>query len=240
MEGENCKCIETKMKNDMAIILEKYTTDKDNLIQILNEIQEKFGYIPKIAQMEISKYLNISMAEIYGVITFYSRFTLEPKGKYAISVCLGTACFVKGSEQILNRLKDKYRRKLAEADIDDNTRYELLQRLEGTKNHDKLCHGDFNPSNVIIKDNGEYHIIDWAHATQGNASADVAKTFLLFSVNGQAELAEKYLNMITEKGGLEKRGIQRWIPIVAAVQLKKGEVEDRKTLEKWVDVVDYE
>ena len=107
MEGENCKCIETKMKNDMAIILEKYTTDKDNLIQILNEIQEKFGYIPKIAQMEISKYLNISMAEIYGVITFYSRFTLEPKGKYAISVCLGTACFVKGSEQILNRLKDR-------------------------------------------------------------------------------------------------------------------------------------
>lgn len=63
---------------------------------------------------------------------------------------------------------------------------------------------------------------------------------MLFSVNGQAELAEKYLNMITEKGRLEKRGIQRWIPIVAAVQLKKGEVEDRKTLEKWVDVVDYE
>ena len=141
---------------------------------------------------------------------------------------------------LLNRLKDKYRRKLAEADIDDNTRYELLQRLEGTKNHDKLCHGDFNPSNVIIDANGEYSIIDWAHATQGNASADVAKTFLLFSVNGQAELAEKYLNMITEKGRLEKRGIQRWIPIVAAVQLKKGEVEDRKTLEKWVDVVDYE
>ena len=99
---------------------------------------------------------------------------------------------------------------------------------------------EHSKDNVIIKDNGEYHIIDWAHATQGNASADVAKTFLLFSVNGQAELAEKYLNMITEKGGLEKRGIQRWIPIVAAVQLKKGEVEDRKTLEKWVDVVDYE
>ena len=96
----------------------------------------------------------------------------------------------------LNRLKDKYRRKLAEADIDDTTRYELLQRLEGTKNHDKLCHGDFNPSNVIINENGEYSIIDWAHATQGNASADVAKTFLLFSLNGQTELAEKYLNLL--------------------------------------------
>ena len=140
----------------------------------------------------------------------------------------------------LNRLKDKYRRKLAEADIDDTTRYELLQRLEGTKNHDKLCHGDFNPSNVIINENGEYSIIDWAHATQGNASADVAKTFLLFSLNGQTELAEKYLNVFTEKSGIEKRGIQRWVPIVAAVQLKKGGAENREFLEKWIDVVDYE
>ena len=141
---------------------------------------------------------------------------------------------------LLNRLKDKYRRKLAEADIDDTTRYELLQRLEGTKNHDKLCHGDFNPSNEIINENGEYSIIDWAHATQGNASADVAKTFLLFSLNGQTELAEKYLNVFTEKSGIEKRGIQRWVPIVAAVQLKKGGAENREFLEKWIDVVDYE
>ena len=140
----------------------------------------------------------------------------------------------------LNRLKDKYKRKLSEADIDDTTRYELLQRLEGTKNHDKLCHGDFNPSNVIINENGEYSIIDWAHATQGNASADVAKTFLLLSLNGQTELAEKYLNVFTEKSGLEKRGIQRWIPIVAAVQLKKGGAENKEFLEKWIDVVDYE
>ena len=107
MENENCQCIENQIKEDMVQILEKYTTDRDNLIQILNETQEKFGYIPKTSQLEISKYLNIPMAEVYGVITFYSRFTLEPKGKYPISVCLGTACFVKGSEQILNRLKDR-------------------------------------------------------------------------------------------------------------------------------------
>ena len=107
MENENCQCIENQIKEEMVQILEKYTTDRDNLIQILNETQEKFGYIPKTSQLEISKYLNIPMAEVYGVITFYSRFTLEPKGKYAISVCLGTACFVKGSEQILNRLKDR-------------------------------------------------------------------------------------------------------------------------------------
>lgn len=100
-------CVEKQMKEDCQNILKNYSNDKDNLIQILNQIQEKFGYIPQIAQKEISNYLKISMAEIYGVITFYSRFTLEPKGKYAISVCLGTACFVKGSEQILNRVKDR-------------------------------------------------------------------------------------------------------------------------------------
>ena len=76
------------------------------LITILNEVQEKYGYIPKVAQEEIASYLNIPLAEVYGVITFYSRFTLEPKGKYNISVCMGTACFVKGSKEILERAKE--------------------------------------------------------------------------------------------------------------------------------------
>ena len=77
-----------------------------NLIQILNEIQETYGYISKEAQTEISEYLSIPLAEIYGVITFYSRFTLKPKGKYNIAVCLGTACFVKGSEKVLDKIKE--------------------------------------------------------------------------------------------------------------------------------------
>lgn len=102
-----CECIDNKIKEDMKKILDVYKVDKENLIPILNDVQEKYGYISKIAQLEISKYLSVPMAEIYGVITFYSRFTLEPKGKYNISVCLGTACFVKGSQAILDRLKDR-------------------------------------------------------------------------------------------------------------------------------------
>ena len=88
-------------------ILEKYPKEKDQLIMILNDVQEKYGYIPKQAQIVISEELSIPMAEIYGVITFYSRFTLEPKGKYNISICLGTACFVKGSQSILDRAKER-------------------------------------------------------------------------------------------------------------------------------------
>ena len=105
--SNKCKCGNENKDEKIAKILEKYTQDKSNLIQILNEVQETYGYIPEYAQLEISKYLNLEMAEIYGVITFYARFSLKPKGKYNIAVCLGTACFVKGSEQILERVKQK-------------------------------------------------------------------------------------------------------------------------------------
>lgn len=102
-----CNCGEEKKDERIQKILSKYTDDKSNLIQILNEVQETYGYIPKNVQLEISEYLKMSMAEVYGVITFYSRFSLKPKGKYNVAVCLGTACFVKGSEQILERVKQK-------------------------------------------------------------------------------------------------------------------------------------
>ena len=102
-----CNCGENHKDEKMEKILSKYEKDKSNLIQILNEVQESYGYIPKQAQLDISEYLDIPMAEIYGVITFYSRFSLEPKGKYNVAVCLGTACYVKGSEKILDKLKEK-------------------------------------------------------------------------------------------------------------------------------------
>lgn len=108
MEKNKKKCCQNCGKDEeLEKILLIYKQDKDNLIQILNDIQEHYGYIPKHAQIELSKYLGIPMAEIYGVITFYSRFTLKPKGKYHIAVCLGTACYVKGSGKIMDRLKER-------------------------------------------------------------------------------------------------------------------------------------
>ena len=98
---EGCNGVDVELEE----MLHKYKQDKSNLIQILNEVQEYYGYVPQKAQLAISNYLNIPMAEIYGVITFYARFTLKPKGKYHVAICLGTACFVKGSEQIIERAK---------------------------------------------------------------------------------------------------------------------------------------
>ena len=114
----NCEGCEGSKDLNLENILNKYKKDKDNLIQILNEVQEFYGYVPENAQKAISEYLSVPMAEIYGVVTFYSRFTLKPKGKYHIAVCLGTACFVKGSEKILDRAKERLKIDIGETTKD--------------------------------------------------------------------------------------------------------------------------
>ncbi len=141
---------------------------------------------------------------------------------------------------LLNKLKDKMKRKISQADLDATTRYDLHTRLEGMPKHTKLCHGDFNPSNVIIAKDGTPYIIDWSHATQGNASADVARTYLLFWLNGDIDGARDYLDLFCQKTDTAKQYVQKWMPIVAASQSVKGNEKEREFLLSWVDVVDYE
>lgn len=121
--GETCKCQCGSKDEKLEEILNKYEKNKSNLIQILNEVQEYYGYIPEKAQLAISNYLGMEMAEIYGVITFYSRFTLKPKGKYNIAVCLGTACFVKGSEKLLDTAKETL--KIKEGETTEDGKFSL-------------------------------------------------------------------------------------------------------------------
>ena len=92
----------------MLDILDKYRGDSTALISILNEIQEKFDYLPMNALEEVSKILHISLAKIYGVVTFYSQFKLNKPGKYNIKSCHGTACYVKNAGMITNTLKFDY------------------------------------------------------------------------------------------------------------------------------------
>ena len=141
---------------------------------------------------------------------------------------------------LLNKLKDKMDRKIGESGIAPEIKYELHTSLEGMPKHKKVCHGDFNPSNIIIGNDGTPYIIDWAHATQGNASADVARTYLLFCLSGDMALADRYLELFCKKSDTQKRYIQKWLPIVAASQLVKGNPEEREFLLSWVNVVDYE
>lgn len=140
---------------------------------------------------------------------------------------------------LLNKLYDKMKRKIDETGLDATTRYELHTRLDSTPHHNKVCHGDFNPSNIIMSENGPY-ILDWSHATQGNASADVARTYLLFWLNGDIDGAKKYLNLFCKKSDTARQYVERWLPIVAASQSVKGKPQEREFLLSWVDVAEYQ
>ncbi len=141
---------------------------------------------------------------------------------------------------LLTKLKDKMNRKIDQSGLDATARYELHTRLESMPKHAKVCHGDFNPSNIIVTPEGKPYIIDWSHATQGNASADAARTYLLFSLAGEDALAEQYLTLFCRMSDTARQYVQQWLPIVAASQLVKGKPEERAFLMHWADVVDYE
>ena len=87
-------------------ICDRYANEKTPLMMILSDIQNEYGYIPLDVQKIVSKKTGVSVADIYGVVTFYSFFSLEPKGKYVIGVCLGTACYVKGAQQIIDKFSE--------------------------------------------------------------------------------------------------------------------------------------
>ena len=123
---------------------------------------------------------------------------------------------------LLTKHRDKMNQKIAQTDLSATLRYDLHNRIEATPRHNELCHGDYNPSNVIINENNEAYIIDWAHATQGNCEADAARTFLLFLLEGKNERAKKYMTLFCEKSGCSSHDILHWLPILAASQSVKG------------------
>ncbi|MDR2433496.1 MAG: phosphotransferase [Treponema sp.] len=137
-------------------------------------------------------------------------------------------------------LKDKLQRKINASGLDATTRYELSTRLDSLPRHTKLCHGDFNPSNIIITSGNEAYIIDWSHATAGNASADAVQTWMQFVLAKQFIVAEKYFDLFCLKTDTAKQYVDKWIPIVAASHLNKATGEDHNLLHNWASVVEYE
>ena len=216
----------------------------DVLNEALNQarVEETGLYIPKIREVAtvdgkwalISDYisgktLDQLMRENPDKYDEYLNMFVELQFEVHLKTC-----------PLLFKLKDKMQRKIEQANLDSSVRYDLLTRLEGMPKHAKLCHGDFNPSNIIIADNGDPYIIDWSHATQGNASADAARTYLLFWLNGNISGADKYLELFCAKSGIDRQYVQKWMPVVAASQSVKGNEREREFLLSWTNVVDYE
>ena len=216
----------------------------DVLNEALNQarIEETGLHIPKILEVTMidGKWAIVSEFIKGKTLAQLMEENPEKKAEYIeLLVDLQMSVHAKTSP-LLNKLKDKMNRKIAETEFDATTRYDLHTRLEGMPKHNKVCHGDFNPSNIIITEDGTPYILDWSHATQGNASADVARTYLLFWLNGDIEGAKFYLDTFCKKSDTAKQYVQKWMPIVAASQSVKGNEKERAFLMSWVGVVDYQ
>ena len=142
---------------------------------------------------------------------------------------------------LLNRQRDKYARMInGLTEIDATTRYELLIRLDGMKVENKVCHGDYNPTNVIVGDDGLLYVCDWAHATQGSPAADAAMTYLLFALEN-LDLADKYLLMFCKMADMPLQVVRRWTSIVAASELARHrDAKEEQFLRSWIDVAEYQ
>lgn len=152
--------------------------------------------------------------------------------------------FNKRSNPLLLKLKDKLVRQINSLEIDSHIKYELSTRLESLPKHNKLCHGDYCPDNIIVQTDDKNQItsitaVDWVHATQGNASADVANTFLMLKLIDE-NFAEKYITAFCEKTNTDRRYVNSWMPIVAAARMTKNIPEEKELLESMVDICDYQ
>ena len=135
---------------------------------------------------------------------------------------------------------DKMQEKISQSGLDATMRYELHTRLDGLPKHNKLCHGDFVPDNIIITPNDKAYVIDWSHATQGNASADAARTYLRFMLAKNEKHAEVYLRLFCEKSDTARQYVEKWLAVVAASQLVKHKPEEQEFLTRWAHVVEWD
>ncbi len=232
-DGDNC-----------VKVFDKDYSKADVLNEALNQarVEETGLNIPKIKEVTMIDGKWAIISEFIPGKTLARLMEEEPdkKDEY-LALLVDIQLAVQSKECVLlTKLKDKMNRKISISELDATARYDLHTRLESMPKHKKLCHGDFNPSNIIISDDGTPYILDWSHATQGNASADAARTYLLFWLAGDIEGADKYLELFCKKSNTAKQYVQKWMPIVAASQSVKGNENERQFLLSWVDVVDYE
>jgi len=232
--------------------------DGDTCVKVFNEEYSKADVLNEALNQARVEETGLNIPKILGVTMIDGKWAIvsefikgktlsqlmeenpEKKAEYIeLLVDIQMSVHAKTSP-LLNKLKDKMSRKIAATELDATTRYDLHTRLEGMPKHNKVCHGDFNPSNIIIAEDGTPYILDWSHATQGNASADVARTYLLFWLSGDISGAKLYLDTFCKKSDTAKQYVQKWMPIVAASQSVKGNEKEREFLMSWVGVVDYQ
>ena len=236
----------------------KLYRDGDKLVKSFDESYSKAGILNEALNQARVEETSLNIPKVLGVSVIEGKWSLiweyiegetleslmqkhpEKEDEYLDFFVDLQIRMSKESVPLLGHLRDKMHAKISASAFPATVRYDLHVRLDGLPRHKKLCHGDFQPSNVVIKPDGTPYIIDWSHATQGNGSADAARTYLLFKLQKKDALAEKYLKLFCKKTDTAIQYVQRVLPIVAASQSVKNKPEEAEFLAKWVNVCDWQ
>lgn len=220
----------------------------DVLYEALNtaRVEDTGLDIPRILNVSVENGSWVITSELAKGITLTELIRQHPENldAYVEAMVDYQIAFNKKTNPLLLKLKDKLARQIEETDMNSNIKYELSTRLEGLPKHNKLCHGDYCPDNILVETDTDNQItaitaVDWVHATQGNASADVANTYLMLKLVDE-NFAAKYITAFCKKTDTDKRYVNKWLPIVAAARLTKNKPAEKAMLEEMVDVCDYQ
>lgn len=221
----------------------------DVLYEALNtaRVEDTGLKIPKLLSVTVNDEGSWVITKEYAEgITLAEAITAHPEktDEYIEAMVDYQIEFNKRSNPLLLSLKNKLARQISELNIDEHIKYELAGRLEGLPKHNKLCHGDYCLENIIVKTTKTGKItsitaVDWVHAAQGNASADVANSYLMLKLTNE-EIAEKYINFFCKKTKTNKSYVNKWMPIVAAARLSKNKPEEKELLETMIDICDFQ
>lgn len=241
---ENGKAVKTFAKN---------YNKSDVLYEALNtsRVEDAGVDIPKLLSVSVNNGQWCITSEYVEGPTLTELIKEHPKkaDSYIKKMVEYQVDFQKKTNPLLLKLNDKLARQINELTyIDGSVKYEIMTRLNSMHKHTKLCHGDYCPDNIIVTTDAKGNIkkltaVDWVHATQGNASADIANTYLLLKLqfaDSNPDIAEKYIDEFCKQTGTDKKYVTGWLPIVAAARLAKNKPEEKELLEKWIDVVDFQ
>lgn len=242
------------MENTIAVRKDKVIYREDDKIiklfnqnystaNVLNEalnqarVEETGLNIPKIREVtKIDGKWAIIMDYIGGV-TIETLIAEHPeKTREYLELFINAQCEVHSKKHLLlTKFTDKMKMKIMLSELDASTRYDLVFRFNEMPPETALCHGDFNPSNVVIGEDGKIFILDWSHASQGSPAADAVKTYIIFKLAKKDDLACEYMDLYCEKTGLDAKTVNEWLPLVAAAQLIKSKNENKPLLTAFIN-----
>ncbi len=221
----------------------------DGSFAMKEAMYQQYAYESKISVPEVYEVFRVgddwafSSQEIKGkTLAQMMKEDPENKKKYVVELVKIHIQLLSrlSSNLMLPKLKDKLNAYISDSGLSSSTRYDLHVKLEKMPNHYKFCHGDFYPQNIIFDESGKYYILDWAHVTRGNASADAAMTYLLFLLDGDEKSASTYLKEFCKKTYTNANYVQQWISVCSAARLKAVQDEaQKKLLLDNIDVVEY-